>query len=227
MSNLAEELANRGSKLCMQISVNNTDDDVDPRTGRVVRKSRKHLLDDKIGLGSIKWLSPLTSESYKEYKLEEISQKYPELNLERLDWKRLGIIKSQWDAIGVSPDGTLIIVEAKAHTRELEKTRCGASEKNKQKISALVSQVMGDNPVWMDGFYQTANRYVYLDALLKAGIKARLVYLYFINDVSYRPESEEAWNQFFKTKFNLPPVPTNLEGFVSHIYIDLWKDKGI
>jgi len=227
MSNLAEELANRGSKLCMHISVNNTDDDVDPRTGRVVRKSRKHLLDDKIGLGSIKWLSPLTSESYKEYKLEEISQKYPDLNLERLDWKRLGIIKSQWDAIGLSPDGTLVIVEAKAHVKELESGGCGAGEKNKARIAALVGQVMGDDPVWMGKYYQTANRYVYLDALLKADIKARLVYLYFINDVSYQPEPRETWDLYFKTEFNPHKTPAKIDEFVSHVYVDIWKDKGI
>jgi len=56
MSNLAEELANRGSKLCMQICVNNTEDDFAKDKKTISRKSRKHLLDDLIGLGEIKWL---------------------------------------------------------------------------------------------------------------------------------------------------------------------------
>jgi hypothetical protein len=63
MSNLAEELANRGSKLCMQISVNNLNDDYSKDKKTIARKNRKHLLDDLIGLGEIVLLPcfPLTS----------------------------------------------------------------------------------------------------------------------------------------------------------------------
>lgn len=107
MSNLSDELANRGSKLCMQICVNNIEDDYN-REKQLVRKSRKHLLDDLIGLGNIQWLSPLTSDSYREYHLESLMKKYPnEINMNGMDWSFWkSNQKPQWDAIGVAPDST-------------------------------------------------------------------------------------------------------------------------
>lgn len=66
MGNLADELANRGSKLCMQICVNNVEDDYNKNKQKIVRKSRKHLMDDLIGHGDNKWLSPLASDSFKD-----------------------------------------------------------------------------------------------------------------------------------------------------------------
>ena len=122
MGNLADELANRGSKLCMQICVNNVEDDYNKNKQKIVRKSRKHLMDDLIGHGDIKWLSPLASDSFKEYQLEDIANKFPnETQLEEMDWSFWKASrKPQWDAVGIAEDNTLIIVEAKAHTSEIE-----------------------------------------------------------------------------------------------------------
>lgn len=226
MSNTSEQMGNRGSKLCMQICVNNVHDDV--YKNKIVRKSRKRLLDDLIGKGSIHWFSPLAKENFKEYKLKDIAKKYSEeTGLNNMDWKSK--IKPQWDAIGVAEDGTLILVEAKAHTGETKSSFKGEPE-SKIQIKQEIEKVMGTDPAWIDGYYQTANRIYYLSKLKQYFGDERdvlLVFLNFINDVSYKPEQKEKWDEFISKMKQEHPFPSNLLESIKYIYMDIWKDKGV
>ena len=233
MSNTSNEMANRGSKLCMQICVNNLTDDI--FRGRIIRKSRKHLLDDKIGHGKITWISPLATENFEEYQLNNNLpvEKKKLLKLENVDfnfWPK-GVQSPQWDAIGVAEDSFLILVEAKGHTSEFKGPGCKANvdKPNRPIIKETITQILGDDEVWMGKYYQTANRIVFLKKLLQAGVKVLLVYLCFINDFSNESEPQSTWDQYIKNMNNQHPLPPDtIEGsYIKHIYLDIWQDKGV
>lgn len=226
---LADEIGNRGSKLCMQICVNNVTDEIHSKTKKIVWKSRKHLLDEKIGLGSIIWLSPLENKHFKEYQLNQIAKKYPkETNLGNFDWSWWPSTRQpQWDAIGVAPDGTLVIVEAKAHTSEMESDGTKAKPESKKIIKELIESVMGTDSVWMKTYYQTANRYLFLDKLLKANKKVHLVFLNFLNDVTLIPEDQSKWDSYLDNMHKEHPLPKQLEKNTSYVFMDIWKDNGL
>lgn len=229
MANLSEELASRGSKLCMQICVNNIEDDV--YKGIVSRKSRKHLLDDKIGLGDIKWISPLTEEKYREYQLNQLSKNNSELTgLANMDWSFWPSRQPQWDAIGIAPDSTLILVEAKAHTSEIEGKGTGAKGESLLQIQKEIESVMGNDPIWMKDYYQTANRILFLSKVKKhygEKRKVLLVFLNFINDVTLTPESIDTWEDYIDKMKSDHNLPKELSSFIKYIYMDIWNDKGI
>ena len=232
MGNLANEMANRGSKLCTQICVNNIEDDFDNKTGKIVRKSRKHLLDDLLGHGNINWLSPLASDSFKEYYLETIAKKFPkETGLENMDWSFWKATrKPQWDAVGIGEDDTLIIVEAKAHTSEIEGRGSNAKGDSYLQKKEQIENIMGKDPIWMKEYYQTANRILYLSKLKEyygSNRNVVLVFLNFINDVSYIPESKEVWNEYLKKMKQNHPIPDSMIDSIKYIFMDIWKDKGV
>ncbi|OJF76065.1 MAG: hypothetical protein BKP49_09650 [Treponema sp. CETP13] len=232
MSNLSEELASRGSKLCMQVCVNNIEDVFGRDKKTISRRSRKNLLDDLIGEGEIKWLSPLSNENYREYQLNEISNKYPEeMGLESFDWGFWPFPRQpQWDAIGINSESTLFLVEAKAHTSEIEGPGTQAGEKSKGKIKEEIEAVMGNDPIWMNKYYQTANRILFLDKLIKHyGDKRRvvLVFLNFTNDVTYTPEDLETWEKYLNTMKSEHVFPKVYESNIKYVYMDIWNDKGV
>ena len=214
MSNTKDEFAWHGSKLCLQLCVNNS--------------RKKEILDSLIGVGELKWFSPLATENFKEYHLVDFAQNHPEIFSSNVNWQRLSKIKAQWDAIGVTDDGTLILVEAKAHVKELESA--GINAKNESSTyNEIVDQIYatmgGDDPVWIEQYNQTANRDVYLDQLNAAGIKTILVYIYFVNDITYKNESKETWDSYLTEMHKNHPTPKRLEPFTKHIFYDVWDEK--
>lgn len=232
MGNLANEMANRGSKLCMQICVNNIEDDFDKKTGKIVRKSRKHLLDDLIGHGNITWLSPLASDRFKEYYLETIAKAFPiETGLGNMDWSFWkSTRKPQWDAVGIGEDDSLIIVEAKAHTSEIEGSGSDAKGDSYLQKKEQIETIMGEDPVWMGKYYQTANRVLYLSKIKEyygTNRNVVLVFLNFINDVTLIPESKEIWDEYLQRMKQEHPLPDSMKDSIKYIFMDIWKDKGV
>lgn len=221
MPTLKDELANHGSKLCTQIAINNTMDEINHQTNQISRKSRKHLLDDKIGLENIQWLSPLTSENFKEYQLKEIAKKSPQTNLSEVDWSFWPKRQLQWDAIGIASDGTLILVEAKAHISEF-KSKCGSKNSyNRNLIETKIKSVLGYDKAWIDEYYQTANRMVFLNELINYGFKVILIYLFFVNDVSYIPEDKNVWDTKLREMYEKHPLPEKLMPFYKYVFMDI------
>lgn len=232
MPNLTNELASRGSKLCMQIAVNNLEDDYKRDNITISRKSRKHLLDDLIGLGEIKWLFPLTADGYKEYQLNDISKLFPdETALENMDWSFWPSERQpQWDAVGYAPDSTLILIEAKAHTSEIEGSGTKAREKSKRIIHNEIISVMGDDEAWINKYYQTANRILFLKKIKDHYGNNRnvlLVFLNFVNDVTYIPQDLSEWEEYINKMKSDYIFPKLLEPYIKYVYMDIWGDKGV
>lgn len=109
-----------------------------------------------------------------------------------------------WDAVGwIENAGNkeLILVEAKAHIKELD-TCCQAKPgESLSKIKKAFDEtrnalnVSNDND-WTKGYYQTANRIAVLHFLCRENISAHLLFVYFIGDKfpdRICPENENEW----------------------------------
>ncbi len=156
--------------------------------------------------GHIRWLSPLKSEDYREYRDNEFmtSVGCGHLCSELASfWPALG---PSWDALGVIhysnndilPD--ILLVEAKSHVKEVYGSGCHAVGASREKIIRSLQatkQWCGatDAADWLGPLYQSANRLAHLYFLLER-IKrpAWLVNVYFCGD-PFCPTDREQWEQ--------------------------------
>lgn len=126
-------------------------------------------------------------------------------------WPKTGSSQN-WDAIGratISGESTWILVEAKAHLGEVSHSGTTAKESGGRPMirRAFRETLMGLghaegeadhlSEVWLQGFYQHANRLATLHFLQRERIPARLVYVYFYGDRHPSPKkcpaSPEIW----------------------------------
>lgn len=85
-----------------------------------------------------------------------------------------------------------------------------------------------DDSVLYKKYYQLANRYCFLNKLLNESKKVELIYLYFTNDVSYKPSSKAQYESYLDKGFRKEVVvPEHLLKHTHIIYFDIWKDKGL
>jgi hypothetical protein len=157
------------------------------------------------------WKSPLKEDDYSEYRdtafLEKINLQELVVGLKKF-WPKNG---PQWDALGRTSDRKAsILIEAKANVPELV-SFCGA---NDEKSLNTISESLAETQRWLScrdpridwkyGFYQFANRLAHLYFLReKAHREAFLIFLYFVNDPTYMPTSEDAWNSALKLQKKL------------------------
>lgn len=145
---------------------------LDPKTGQHVRRPR--ILDAELkGVG---FLPPDD--------LTRVRQPWSDY------WPQRGNIPN-WDAVGrgeVAGDLHWLLVEAKSHVKEII-SRCGASERGGRgkirdafKSTAVHMGLDVDVERWMNPYYQYANRLAVLSFLIRQGIKAKLLFVYFLGD---------------------------------------------
>jgi hypothetical protein len=89
-----------------------------------------------------------------------------------------------WDAI-CRIQNKWILIEAKANEQEISST-CSASPKSQKFISNQFDTIkknynISKNADWIRGYYQKANRILFLEYLRHNGIEANLLFIYFIN----------------------------------------------
>ncbi len=88
-----------------------------------------------------------------------------------------------WDAIFTHND-TLYLVEAKAHVSELSSGNDEHGDHSREEILRYFKEQLPDLPVsriWLQDYYQMANRLATAALLNKNGIKAKVLYIYFVN----------------------------------------------
>ena len=195
--------------------------------------SHPKLLDDAIRdagalqpTEQISWVSPREEDGWAEYRdgdfLDQVG--HPELRPALASfWPLLG---PQWDALGRGSAGTVVLVEAKAHERELVSI-CQASPES----LALITRSLAETKVaigaradadWLTGYYQYANRIAHLQFLRKHGVPAALVFVYFTNDAEMSgPRSRDGWQAGLRAAHEHLGlnVDENSMGVVS-VYID-------
>jgi hypothetical protein len=147
----------------------------------------------------INWMSPLSSDEFAEYRdddfLKRIGLSYLTDALAAF-WPTRG---PQWDALGRTDTGEVILVEAKAYINEMFSSGSQASIVSLKQITDafdLTISAHGVRPVidWTGPLYQMANRLAHLHFLNVHGISARLVFVCFVGDAEMKgPESADEW----------------------------------
>lgn len=121
------------------------------------------------------------------------------------EWPQTGN-SMNWDAIGYYSDenqeNCWILVEAKAHIAEIY-SKCNAGAKSMVIIDKILNKTACNlglvyNKYWLEKYYQQANRLYVYDLLRRNGIKAKLLNIYFIGDMSNRsrksPQTQTGWD---------------------------------
>lgn len=155
---------------------------------------------------SIRWLSPLADEDYREYQDNEFLEILGLGSFCKLladFWPKGGPC---WDSLGMieARNGNevpiALLVEAKSHIPEMRSQGCQASESSFGKIRKTLDEAnnwCGAAPEadWTGPLYQSANRIAYLYFLRhKLSRPCYLINLYFVDD-PYRPTSQAEWTQ--------------------------------
>lgn len=193
MSRVVQKEGRRGSLKWIQRCVNNHPESLDMAIRQQIP-----------GMGSIIWKSPLKADDYCEYRDEDflkiIGLKSLSAKLREF-WPQRG---PQWDALGVSDKGAVLLVEAKAHIDELCSPGTSAGRKSRARIeSALATTIAALEATprsdWADVFYQYANRLAHLHFLRSAGVDAWLVLANFVGDADMRgPCDAREWEAAYK-----------------------------
>ena len=113
--------------------------------------------------------------------------KYHKLGINDIDnWQN-------WDAI-FTLNGTVYLVEAKAHVSELSSGNKEHGGKSKEAIRNLFEEQLQNNGLyeftindaWLKEYYQLANRLAIAAFLNECAIKTKVLYIYFINGYNKR-----------------------------------------
>jgi hypothetical protein len=174
----------------------------------------KQILSSIPGATGIEWLSPLANDDYAEYRdsdfLHRIGQGHVADRLATF-WPERG---PQWDALGRTDTGEVILVEAKAHIDEMFSAGCQASERSFKRISETLDRTITAyraKPAisWTGPLYQMANRLAHLHFLATAGVPARLVFVCFVGDKAMNgPESAAEWKGALRVARKMLGLPS-------------------
>ena len=209
----------KGSRYCLQRLVENDGD----RLGHEILSACPKLR--SLGGRSVRWLSPLASANYFEYRddfLATLGLQACEPQL-RSFWPANG---PQWDGLAtvdLSAGRAVLLVEAKAHPAEVRSACAAKDPKSVAAIRRALEEVrtyMGAEVCdWTRGTYQLANRLAYLYFLqVKCQATSFLILLNFVNDISHKSTSREQWARFPTTGYLGLSTATRLLDHVVTVY---------
>jgi hypothetical protein len=149
---------------------------------------------------SLKWVSPLHGELFREYHDSGFLRALGLSNYEELErfWPGRGPV---WDALAIDEISRgVVLVEAKSHVPEIRGSGCSAtSARSIEKIEAslaLTKQWLGvaAGSNWKGRLYQSANRLAHLYFFRElVGVPAWLVNIYFVDD-PHSPTTRRSWD---------------------------------
>ena len=218
MSRVSQPEGTRGSLKWIQRAVNDRTSVLDGA-----------LLPMLKGAHSIGWRSPLRQDQFAEYRdtafLELVGLGEWSGALAQY-WPQRG---PQWDALGVSDRGDILLVEAKAHVAEMCSPATQASQASLGKIEAALAataQAFGANPraAWSDAFYQLANRLAHLHFLRSNEVPASLVLVNFIGDADMKgPRTAAEWQAAYQVAYHVMGIDMRASQMknVLHVYPDV------
>jgi hypothetical protein len=221
MGRFPQHQAKNGSQRWIQRLVNDKPEILDSQ----IWSKLKFSVDE-----DIRWLSPLKSDGYAEYR-DQSFLKLLGVNLRKMSlaqfWPNGG---PQWDALGKSSSGKLFLVEGKSHITELMSNMQAKDERSRTLIRKglddtkhyLNSKTEGD---WSQCFYQYANRLAHLCLLRKNGLPAYLIHVYFLNDFEMDgPDSIQEWKGAIKLLESYLGVRRHrLQKFMAEVYTDVGR----
>jgi len=219
MSRFSQSEADKGSQKWIQKLVNQKSDLLNTHI-----KRNLNFPEDE----DIKWLSPLKTDKYSEYYgqsfLNLLGVELQKVPLSSF-WPKRG---PQWDALGKSSRGKLLLVEAKSHIPELISTMQAKDENSVKRIRRSLEETthfLNANPEinWSHSFYQYTNRLAHLYLLRQNDLPAYLILVYFINDVEMKgPTTIEEWKGAKKLLRSYLGIGRHkLQKFITDVFIDV------
>lgn len=192
MSRVLQKSDSHGSLKDIQVLINNNQNLINA----LIRKSFKDFDKDEI-----EWVSPIQSDGFAEYRDDDFIEKIglnPEIIQLNKFWPKGG---PQWDALGKTKNGRIILIEAKANIPEIVSPSTKASIKSKQLIEMSLNETklflnINNDISWSGIFYQYTNRIAHLFFLReKCKRDAYLINLYFVGDKTVSgPKNQDEWN---------------------------------
>ena len=182
------------------------------------------------GDDSIIWHSPLANDNYAEYsdgqflKVLGLEDKLRNRSLESF-WPHGGPV---WDGLATTDRGDVILVEAKAHLREMSSPGSKAGEPALAHIRRSLDETRDFLGVttgsdWSGTYYQYTNRLAHLYLLrVLNDIPAWLVFVYILNDTAMNgPKSILTWkNKIAAMHHQLGLGKHPLERFVIEVMVE-------
>ena len=149
---------------------------------------------------TIQWVSPVQQDDFAEYRdsqfLDLLEVRLPARPLKSF-WPVRG---PQWDALGRTDNGNVLLVGAKANVPELVSDKCQAGEKSKTLIRRSLREVQDFLKVdpeadWLGKLYQYTNRLAHLYLLRELNrVEAHLVFVYFVGATKVSgPQTVPEW----------------------------------
>ncbi|MDP2956425.1 MAG: hypothetical protein Q8N53_08380 [Longimicrobiales bacterium] len=179
MSRTRQAKGKKGSLRAIQWYVNEAPAELDKQIAEASGGRIKAPLD---------WKSPLRGDGWAEYSdgdfLDLLGISLPNRSLNAF-WPKRG---PQWDALGKSSNGQVVLVEAKAHVAEIISPPSAAAETSFKRIKTSLAEVaksLGTESScdWTGTFYQYSNRLAHLYLLRELNnVPAWLVFVCFTND---------------------------------------------
>lgn len=186
----------KGSLKNIQILINKNQDFFN----ELIKSKLKDLKNE-----DIIWTSPLESDGFAEYQDDDFIIKVG-LNPSEIELHNFWPIRGpQWDALGITKNGKVILVEAKANIPELVSDRTYAKKKSKCLIDYSLNETkqflnINNDSDWSGKFYQYTNRIAHLYFLRgKCKKEAFLINIYFVGDTTVSgPKTVQEWTGALK-----------------------------
>ena len=219
MGRFPQPAASKGSQKWVQMIINEK-----PKFLNEKIRRKLNLQKDE----DIQWLSPLKRDGYAEYRDQEFVDRLG-VNLRRIPladfWPKNG---PQWDALGKSFFGKLLLVEAKSHIPELISTMQAKDKESEMKILKSLEKTkhflnIKAETEWSRPFYQYTNRIAHLYLLRRNELLAYLVFIYFINDLEMRgPTTEKEWKGAITLLHSYLGIGRHkLQNFIADVFVDV------
>lgn len=137
-----------------------------------------------------------------------------------------------WDGIFIQ-NGVWYFVDAKAHLEEVNQKCSAKSEKSIETIINAFKDTCGSESLakkWQKSkYYQLANRLAFINFCNKVGIKAKLLYISFLNGYEINPKKnvteENGWKKKWNEEFECLHLTEELKSNIKRVYIDCHKPE--
>lgn len=181
------------------------------------------------GASAVEWRSPVRADAFAEYRDSDFLSLIGAGDLApvlRDFWPTRG---PQWDALGVTNRGDILLVEAKAHVGEMLSPPTGATGEALQLIERALASCAAElsatpKASWSQCFYQYANRLAHLAFLRQQGRPAWLVLVSFVGDDEMGgPRTPEAWAAAYSVMDHVMGLRARhrLSRWIVHAYPDV------
>ncbi|MBB3981629.1 hypothetical protein GGR44_001276 [Sphingobium fontiphilum] len=165
---------------------------------------------DRTGAVFVDWRSPLAEDEFAEYRdaafLERLGMVSLTAPLQEF-WPSHG---PQWDALARTDRGDILLVEAKAHIREMYSPASQASPGSLAKIMRALDETAealgasANRAPWSKHFYQMANRLAHLHFFRSRDVPAWLVLVNFVGDEEMAgPRTQREWAAAYQVMWHV------------------------